>query len=177
MGASRFGGPLSSIAEGKVVTFHYTLKNDAGEVIDSSSGNEPLAYLHGAGNIVPGLEGALLGHAAGEAFDVTLAPKDGYGDYVDDVVHNVSRSQFPEGTEITVGMQFGAEGPEGQQVACWVRKVEADTVVVDFNHPLAGQTLHFSVTIVSVRDASDAEKQHGHVHGEHGHGHDHSHGH
>ena len=168
---------MSTIADGKIVTFHYTLKNDAGEIIDSSSGHEPLAYLHGAGNIVPGLESRLLGKVIGEAFAAVVPAKDGYGEYVTDAVHIVNRTQFPPELEIAVGMQFGAHGPDGEQVACWIRKIEADVVTVDFNHPLAGQQLHFSGTIVEVRDASDVEREHGHVHDAHAHNHDHDHGH
>jgi FKBP-type peptidyl-prolyl cis-trans isomerase SlyD len=174
---------MSTIADGKVVTFHYTLKNDAGEVIDSSSGLDPLTYLHGAGNIVPGLEAQLLGKSAGEAFDALVAAKDGYGEYVDEAVHQVTRTQFPPEMELAVGMQFGAHGPNGEQVACWVRKIEAENITVDFNHPLAGQRLHFAVQIIDVRDASAEEREHGHVHDanahnhDHGHSHDHGHGH
>jgi FKBP-type peptidyl-prolyl cis-trans isomerase SlyD len=168
---------MSTIRDGTVVTMHYTLKNAAGEVIDSSSGGEPLEYLHGAGNIVPGLEAKLGGRAMGEAFIAVVAPADGYGEYVADAVHHVTRAQFPADLDLRVGMQFGAHGPNGEQVACWVRAIEGENVTVDFNHPMAGQELHFDVQIVSVRDATDEERAHGHAHGAHAHDHSHDHGH
>lgn len=169
------------IADGKVVSFHYTLRNDAGEVLDSSSGGEPLSYLHGAGSIVPGLENQLTGQAAGAKLRVTVPAGEGYGEYQDELKHAVSRNQFPPGVDIQVGMQFGAQGPNGEQMAVWVREVTGDSVTIDFNHPLAGQALHFEVEVVSLRESSDAEREHGHAHGahghDHGHGHDHDHGH
>ncbi|HEX7030418.1 MAG TPA: peptidylprolyl isomerase [Gammaproteobacteria bacterium] len=158
------------ISANKVVSIHYTLKNDAGDVLDSSSGREPLAYLQGAGNIVPGLEKALEGKSAGETVNVSVAPEEGYGPRHDGLVQDVPREAFQGVEDIQPGMQFHAQGPQGPMV---VTVVEAgdDAVKVDGNHPLAGETLHFDVEVTDVRDATDEEKEHGHVHGEGGHHH------
>ena len=151
------------VSENKVVSIHYTLKNDAGEVIDSSEGREPLSYLHGAGNIIPGLEKALEGKDVGEHVDVSIAPEEAYGERNDALVQAVPRSAFEGVDEIQPGMQFQAQTPAGMQILTVV-KVEGDEVVVDGNHPLAGETLHFSVDIADVREATEEEKSHGHVH-------------
>ncbi len=151
------------IAQNSVVSIHYTLKNSDGDVLDSSVGDEPLNYLHGAGNIIPGLENALIDKEKGEALDVVVTPDEGYGEYNEQLVQSVPRSSF-EGVEtIEVGARFQAESNNGP-VSVVVTSVDDDAVVVDGNHPLAGQTLHFSVTIETIRDASEEEISHGHVH-------------
>jgi len=151
------------VSENKVVSFHYTLKNDAGEVLDSSRGRDPLTYLHGAGNIIPGLEKALEGKDAGDHVDVSIAPEEAYGNRNDALVQSVPRSAFEGVDEILPGMQFQAQTPNGMQILT-VMKVEDDVVVVDGNHPLAGETLHFSVDITDVREATEEELAHGHAH-------------
>ncbi len=151
------------VSENKVVSFHYTLKNDAGEVLDSSKGRDPLTYLHGAGNIIPGLEKALEGKDAGDHVDVSIAPEEAYGNRNDALVQSVPRSAFEGVDEILPGMQFQAQTPNGMQILT-VMKVEDDVVVVDGNHPLAGETLHFSVDITDVREATEEELAHGHAH-------------
>ncbi len=151
------------VSENKVVSFHYTLKNDAGEVLDSSRGRDPLTYLHGAGNIIPGLEKALEGKDAGDHVDVSIAPEEAYGNRNDALVQSVPRSAFEGVDEILPGMQFQAQTPNGMQILT-VMKVEDDVVVVDGNHPLAGETLHFSVDITNVREATEEELAHGHAH-------------
>jgi FKBP-type peptidyl-prolyl cis-trans isomerase SlyD len=158
------------IAERCVAMFHYTLTNDAGEVLDSSQGREPLAYLHGAGNIVPGLETALAGRSAGDSFAVDVAPEDGYGTRHDELVQQVPRDAFRGVGQVEPGMQFQAQTPQGA-LSVTVTKVEDDTVTVDGNHPLAGETLHFAIEVTGVRAATDEELQHGHVHGAGGHEH------
>lgn len=158
------------IAERSVASFHYTLTNDAGDVLDSSEGREPLAYLHGVGNIVPGLEREMAGHVAGDSFRVDVAPEDGYGDYIDELVQVVPRKSFEGVADLAVGMQFQAQTGQGP-IAVVVTEIEGDSVTVDGNHPLAGETLHFAVEIVEVRAASAEELQHGHVHGAGGHHH------
>jgi FKBP-type peptidyl-prolyl cis-trans isomerase SlyD len=158
------------IAENTVVQIHYTLKNATGDVIDSSQGQEPLAYLHGAGSIVEGLESALAGKTVGDKLDVTVEPERGYGDRRDDLVQAVDRSNFVGVEEIEVGMQFLAQTPWGEQPVT-VMAVADDSVELDGNHPLAGETLNFSVEVVDVRQASEEELQHGHAHGEGGHHH------
>ena len=158
------------IAQNTVVQIHYTLKNAAGDVIDTSTGQEPLAYLHGGGNIVEGLESALAGKAAGDKLDVTVEPERGYGERREDLVQDVERSNFVGVEEIEVGMQFLAQTPWGEQPVT-VIAVADDSVQLDGNHPLAGETLNFSVEVVDVREASEEELQHGHAHGEGGHHH------
>ncbi|MBP6672145.1 MAG: peptidylprolyl isomerase [Bacteroidetes bacterium] len=158
------------IAKDKVVSIEYTLRDNDGNVLDTSEGREPLAYLHGNGNLIPGLESQLEGKGANEALKVVVAPADGYGEFDAAQIVNVPKSQFAGVAELAVGMQFTASGPEGQQVVT-VTKIENDTVTVDGNHPLAGQTLNFDVKIIEVREATADELSHGHVHGAGGHHH------
>ena len=158
------------IVDNSVASFHYTLTNDAGEVLDSSDGREPLAYLHGAGNIVPGLEREMTGHVAGDKFIVDVDPEHGYGNYIDELVQVVPKGSFDGVADLAVGMQFQAQTEQGA-IAVVVTEIEGDEVTVDGNHPLAGEALHFAVEIVDVREASEEEKQHGHVHGAGGHHH------
>ena len=160
-----------NIAADSVVQIHYTLKNDAGDVLDSSAGREPLAYLHGAGNIVAGLENALEGKASGDKLNVRVAPEEGYGPRHDALVQDVPRDAFQGVDDIQPGMQFHAQGPSGPMVVTVV-KTGDDSVTVDGNHPLAGETLHFDVEVADVRDATEEEQEHGHVHGAHDHHHD-----
>lgn len=154
----------------KVVSIHYTLTNEAGQVLDSSENQEPLAYIHGHGNIIPGLENALAGLSKGEKLKVTVAPADGYGERDDSRVQAVPRSAFQGVDDIAPGMQFQAQSPEGIQLVTVV-SVEGDEVTLDGNHPMAGITLIFDVEITDVRDATAEELDHGHVHGPGGHHH------
>ena len=155
------------IAQNSVVAFHYTLTNDAGEVLDSSEGRQPLTYLHGAGNIIPGLERQLEGRAAGDKLNVAVSPEEGYGEVQPQLVQEVPRDAFQGVDNVEPGMQFQAD-TQGGPLMVTVTKVENDTVTVDGNHPLAGQKLNFAVEIDTVRAASEEEVQHGHVHGEGG---------
>lgn len=162
----------ATISQDKVVSIHYTLKNAAGEVLDTSDGSEdPLLYLHGADNIVPGLEKALDGRAVGDRVEVEVAPEEGYGVRQEGATQSVSRDSFPDEIPLGVGMQFGIEGPNGHPIPVWVAEVSDDHVVLDFNHPLAGETLHFDVTVVDIRPAAQVELDHGHPHGPGGHHH------
>lgn len=158
------------IEQHKVVSIDYKLTDPQGQVIDASEGRGPLAYIHGIGNLVPGLERALEGKIAGDRVDITIAPEDGYGVRDEGLVQGVPRAAFSGVNQIDVGMQFRAQGPDGQRVVTVV-KVGDDQVTVDGNHPLAGMPLHFDVTIVTVRDATAEEIDHGHVHGAGGHHH------
>lgn len=158
------------ISQDKVVTIHYTLKNKEGEVLDSSIGNDPLAYLQGHGNIIPGLENELDGKKIGDKLDVTIEPKDGYGEFNEKAIQDVPMSAFQGIDKVEVGMQFQVRGEQGPQVVT-VTKVENETVTIDGNHPLAGETLFFNVEVTDVRDATSEELQHGHVHGPGGHHH------
>jgi FKBP-type peptidyl-prolyl cis-trans isomerase SlyD len=157
-------------APGMVVTMHYTLTNDQGDVLDSSRGAEPLAYLHGHDNIVPGLEKALEGAAAGHKSKVTVAPAEGYGDKNDELVFEAARDQFPPDMALAVGERVYAEGPQGP-ISFTIVELTDQGAKLDGNHPLAGQTLHFDVEVMSVRQATQEETEHGHVHGAHGHPH------
>jgi FKBP-type peptidyl-prolyl cis-trans isomerase SlyD len=158
------------IGDRTVATFHYTLTDTSGKVLDSSVGGEPLTYLHGVGNIVPGLERELTGRSAGDKLEVTLQPEDGYGEPNPAMVQVVPRQAFQGVDDLEVGMQFQAQTPQGA-LPVVISKVEGDQVTVDANHPLAGQVLHFAVEVTDVRNASVEELMHGHVHGEGGHQH------
>lgn len=153
-----------------VASIDYTLTDDSGEVLDSSSGQGPLTYIHGTGGLIPGLESELEGKAAGATFKVRIAPENAYGVRDEGMVVRVPKSQMPQGQELEAGMQFQARGPEGVQVVTLV-KVEPDAVWLDANHPLAGVHLNFDVTVVAVRQATAEELEHGHVHGPGGHHH------
>jgi FKBP-type peptidyl-prolyl cis-trans isomerase SlyD len=153
----------------KVVSIEYTLRDDKDQVIDSSEGKKPLAYLHGGGNIVPGLEKALTGKAAGDTIEVTLTPDEGYGQYDARLIQNVAVRKLPQ-RKAAVGMRFRLDTSDGPR-AFTVISVKGDYAKLDGNHPLAGQTLHFKVKVVDVRDPTEEEIAHGHVHGEGGHEH------
>ena len=158
-----------------VVTMHYTLKNAEGETIDSSVGQEPLAYLHGNMQIVPGLEKQLEGKAAGDKVSAVVPPAEGYGVYDENLVLQVPLEAFPEEMrgQLELGVQFLADHPESQEqiVQYTVVRVEGDAVIVDGNHELSDVELHFEVEIVDVRAATDEEVKHGHAHGPGGHHH------
>lgn len=153
-----------NIGEKCVVSFHYKLTNSEGEQLDSSDGQEPLKYLHGASNIVPGLEKELEGKKAGDALKVEVQPEEGYGEMSPQLVQKVPHSAFEGAPEIKAGMQFQAQGPDGQAQLITVKEVSDDEVTVDGNHPLSGQVLNFDVTIEDVREASAEELEHGHAH-------------
>ena len=159
------------IAKNTVAMIDYTLTDPSGQVIDTSQGRQPLAYLHGASNIIPGLETALEGKGAGESLAVTVPPEQGYGPRDPNLVQPVPRSNFQGISEIKPGMQFQAQTPDGARVVTVVN-VDPQNVTVDANHPLAGMELKFDVNVVDVRPATTEELAHGHVHGPNGHNHD-----
>ena len=153
------------IQEKMVVTIDYTVRDDSNEVIDSSEGRQPLVYLHGAQNIVPGLEKALDGMKTGEDFEAIVEPADAYGVYNPDMVQAVPREAFQGVDNIEPGMAFSSQGEQGPfQVV--VTEVSDDSVTVDANHPLAGKRLTFNGTVRDVREATAEEISHGHVHSE-----------
>ncbi|MFW9606302.1 MAG: FKBP-type peptidyl-prolyl cis-trans isomerase [Pseudomonas sp.] len=154
------------IAANKAVSIEYTLTNEAGEVIDSSVGGAPLAYLHGAANIIAGLEKALEGKQAGDELNVTVEPEEAYGEFRPELVAVLPRNMFEGVDELEVGMQFHASAPDGGMQIVTIRALEGDDVTVDGNHPLAGQALTFQVKVIDVRDATADEIAHGHIHGE-----------
>jgi FKBP-type peptidyl-prolyl cis-trans isomerase SlyD len=160
------------IAQNSVVTIHYTLKDDTGEVLDSSRDGDPIAYLHGHGNLVPGLERELEGKNTGDKIVVTVSPENGYGQYDKALVQQVPRRALQGIAKISVGMQLHAQTEQGTR-AVKVTRLVGDMVTLDGNHPLAGKNLNFDVEITDVREASEEELTHGHVHGPGGHDHDH----
>jgi FKBP-type peptidyl-prolyl cis-trans isomerase SlyD len=158
------------VAENAVVIIDYTLTDNSGEVIDSSEGAGPLAYLHGAGNIINGLEDALVGKEAGEQVNATIDPENAYGERHEDMKQDVPKELFGGVDNIEVGMQFQSETDDGP-VMVTVVDISDEMVTVDGNHPLAGVQLNFDVTVREVREATAEELEHGHVHGAGGHQH------
>jgi FKBP-type peptidyl-prolyl cis-trans isomerase SlyD len=157
------------VAPQKVVSIEYTLADDTGRVLDTSEGRQPLAYLHGAGNIVVGLENALTGQAVGATIEVSVGPEEGYGVYDERLRQNVAVRKLPDG-KARVGMGFRMETSAGPRNFV-VRSVRGDYAQLDGNHPLAGKTLHFKVKVVDIREPTEEETSHGHVHGAGGHAH------
>lgn len=151
------------ISTNTVVSIDYVLTNAQGDVIDRSQTGEPLAYLHGAGNIIPGLEQALEGRAIGDSLQVQVAPAEAYGEHDHELVQVVPRDLFEESDRLEPGMRFEASGDQGKMLVT-VTEVSDNGVTIDGNHPLAGQTLLFDVTVAAVRAATDEEVAHGHVH-------------
>ena len=158
------------ITHDSVVTIHYTLKDDSGAVIDSSAGGEPLAYLHGHGNIVPGLERELAGRNVGDKVSVRVSPGEGYGEYDKELVQSVPRRTLRGIKDVQPGMHLHAQTEEGPRTVT-VTHVVGDMVTLDGNHPLAGKHLNFDIQIEGVRQATEEELSHGHVHGPDGHHH------
>jgi len=151
------------IADNTVAELNYKLTID-GELIDESDEGHPLAYIHGNGNLIPGMENALTGKSTGDKFSLMLEPKDAYGEYDDALFTKVDRSELSEIDNLEVGLQLEAEFPEGTQAAT-VKAIDGDEVSIDGNHPLAGETLNFEVEVVGVRAATQEELAHGHPHG------------
>ncbi len=143
---------------------NYTLKDDNGTVLDSSENRDPLSFIAGKGMIIPGLENALMGKEPGEEVSVTIAPEEAYGEYNEDMSIQVSTDQFQGDEKVTVGMQVQAHNKDGSTQILTVKDIEGDQVTLDANHPLAGQTLHFDVSIEDVREATEEELDHGHTH-------------
>lgn len=158
------------IEDNKVVQIHYHLTDSDGNVLDSSEGREPLAYIHGVGNIIIGLEKQLAGKSAGDKVKAVVEPAEGYGERDDNLMQKVPKSGFQGDEELQVGMQVQVGTEQGTAIAS-VAKIEGEDVTLDVNHPLAGVTLNFDVDVVDVRDASKEELDHGHVHGPGGHQH------
>lgn len=155
------------VATNKAVTIHYTLTNQTGDVVDSSRDGDPLAYIHGVGALVPGLEKELEGKTAGDSIAVTVQPDDGYGQKTPELIQSVPKEAFAFDGEIEVGMRFEAETDHGIELV-EVIEVDEESVTIDANHPLAGETLNFDVNVVDVRNATDEELEHGHIHAEGG---------
>jgi FKBP-type peptidyl-prolyl cis-trans isomerase SlyD len=152
------------ISNNTAVSIHYTLTDDAGEIIDSTEGGEPMVYLHGSGNIITGLEEALQNKNTGETFTVRIESADAYGEFNDELIQVVSRDMFDGIDKIEVGMQFHTSANSGSGIIT-VLGVDGDDVTIDGNHPMAGKALNFNVEVVSVRLATKDELSHGHIHG------------
>ncbi|MFA5983273.1 MAG: peptidylprolyl isomerase [Methylococcaceae bacterium] len=158
------------ISNNMAVSFHYTLTNDQGEVLDSSVDGEALVYLHGMGNIIFGLEKAMADKVVGDKFKVRVDPEEAYGEYVEDKIQVLPMSMF-EGVEtVEEGMTFHADMGDGNGTVT-VINVNGDDVTIDGNHPLAGEALTFDVEVIAIRPASEEEISHGHIHGDGGHHH------
>ncbi len=152
-----------SVQNGVVVSMDYTLKID-GEVIDSSEGQDPLEFLTGYGNIIPGLENEMIGMKVGDSKDVVVEPADGYGEYDEEAFMDVPRDQFPADMPVEEGLELTVRDDSGEGRYARIESVEGETVRLNFNHPLAGDELHFSVKVVSLREPTEEELDHGHVH-------------
>ncbi len=150
--------------ENPVVSIHYTLTNKAGEQLDSSIGSEPLTYLHGAGNIIPGLEKALADKTVGDKLTVIIEPEDAYGERNEEHIQTVPKEMFEGIDNIEVGMQFQADSSNGPAIVT-ITAVDGDQISIDGNHPLAGEQLTFDVEIADIRPATETEMEHGHIHG------------
>jgi len=171
LGSFYIPGAHMKVGKDKVVLMHYTLKNDAGDVIDSSDGADPLPFLQGHGNIIPGLESALEGSKVGDKLEVSIKPEEGYGERMKGAIQEIPSSALQGVDEVKVGMQLQSQDKDGNAFLVSVTKIEDDKITVDGNHPLAGQTLHFSVSIESIRKAEAEELSHGHVHADGNHHH------
>lgn len=152
------------IGDNLVVSIHYRLTDNDGNVIDSSEDMEPLTYLHGVGNLIPGLEKELVGKVENDAFIVKVLPAEGYGEVMEELIESVPKVAFQGVDNIEAGMFFEAKNTNGEMQRIVVKKVEGDMITVDGNHPLAGVELNFDINIVSVREATKEEIAHGHVH-------------
>ncbi|HJL15757.1 MAG TPA: peptidylprolyl isomerase [Sandaracinaceae bacterium LLY-WYZ-13_1] len=160
-----------TVEAGKVVSIDYVLTSPEGEELDRSEEGAPLVYLHGAHNIVPGLEEALAGKAVGDQVRAEVPPEKGYGVRQKEKPQRVLRSKFPPEADVKKGAQFLMQGPDGKPFPIWIKKVQGREVQVTSQHPLAGVTLRFDVTVREIRDATEEEKEHGHAHGPGGHHH------
>lgn len=152
------------IEANKVVSINYILRDDEDQVLDQSTPEAPLLYLHGHGNIIPGLENELNGKAVGDAIKVSVSPEEGYGEYDEQLIQAVPRNMFEGIDEIEPGMQFQAQMGDGVQIVT-VKEATEESVTIDANHDLAGKTLHFEASVKEIRDASEDELEHGHIHG------------
>jgi len=152
------------VEKDKVVAFHYKLTLDSGEVVDSSEDREPLNFLVGYGQIIPGLEKELIGMKVGDKKTVKVESKEGYGERDEELMQIVERNQIPENIELKKGLVLRANKEDGDVVEFTVQSFDEEKVVFDLNHPLAGETLNFDTEIVNIRDASEQEREHKHVH-------------
>ena len=153
-----------NITDKAVVTIHFKLTDNDGKLIDSSEGQEPLVYMHGTNSLIPGLERELEGKKTGDKIQVTVQPEDGYGNINPELIQEVPRSAFQGVDDIQPGMQFEAKNPEGHKQLITIQEVAENSIMVNGNHPLAGQVLNFDISVEDVREATEEEISHGHAH-------------
>jgi FKBP-type peptidyl-prolyl cis-trans isomerase SlyD len=159
------------IKSNQVITINFILKGTDGNIIEATTKERPFSFISGGNQILPKLEENIGEMLIGSKRTVVLSPEEGYGVYDDGALQQISRSEFPEETDIQEGMTFVADAPDGQQLPFVIKTIEGENITVDFNHPLAGQTLTFDLELLSLRDATIEELSHGHVHGAGGHHH------
>jgi FKBP-type peptidyl-prolyl cis-trans isomerase SlyD len=159
------------LKENQVVSINFTLKDNDGNVIQATTKEEPFSFLSGNEQILPKLEENIGGMLIGSKKTVVLEPENAYGNFSESAVRTVNKSEFPEGTELKVGMGYYADTPDGKQLPFTIKNIEGENITLDFNHPLAGKTLTFEVELLNLRDATQEELTHGHVHGAGGHHH------
>ncbi len=159
------------VADGMVVTLDFTLTLTDGEVADSTQDDMPLRFVVGQGQLLPGLEDAMIGMVVNEERQITLRPEDAYGEWDEEALEEISRSELPEDVELEEGMPLEVTDTEGDTYEASVYEIRDDSVVLDYNHPLAGETLNFHVKVIDIRPATPSELEHGHVHDGNGHGH------
>ena len=155
---------MISISNDHVIEIHYTLTLENGEIVDSTDGLRPLAYIHGKKNIMPGLEKALTGKKSGDVFKAIVPPEEGYGPKNPDLIHSITKDKFRNEEDIQIGSQFKVPNENGQMMMLQIVAIDGDQVTLDANHPLAGVNLHFNISVESVRPATDEELAHGHLH-------------
>ncbi len=163
-----FREQATKIEDNRVVALSYTLTDADGAVLDRANETDPLLYLHGHENIVPGLEEALAGREVGDRFEVQLAPEEAFGHRVADAERIVPRDAFPEELELTPGLELALE-EDGDLIPFWIKRADGDRVTIDLNHPFAGRTVRFAGEVLTVREATADELEHGHPHGPDGH--------
>lgn len=156
-----------TVQDNSVVTLDYTLRVE-GEIVDSSESSEPIQFIQGQGQIIPGLESELYGMSAGDSKNVVVQPENGYGQLDKEAYADIPRSEFPAHIPMEVGTALQLRDQEGDVLDAYIDAVEGENVRLTFNHPLAGKTLHFEVTVLDIREATQEELAHGHIHGEHG---------
>jgi FKBP-type peptidyl-prolyl cis-trans isomerase SlyD len=167
---------VAKVEKGKVIEIEYTLRLEDGEIADATEGT-PLPYLHGGDDVIEGLQAVLEGREQGEAFSVTLKPEEAFGPYDEELVEEVPRSDVPKDVELVVGQEITAQTEDGEEIPAFVGAIEDDSVFLDFNHPLAGETLSYEVKVASIREATAEERERGYVEvpGDHDHDCDHDH--
>lgn len=154
-----------ALKENQVVTINFTLKDEKGNIIETTTKEQPFAFISGNQQILPELENNVSGMLIGAKKTIVLEPENAYGLYKDTSIQTVNRTEFPEGTKLEVGMGFIADTPDGRQMPFVIKNVEDENITIDFNHPLAGRTLTFEVELLDMREATPEEIAHGHVHG------------